>query len=60
MESNKIPFPNVILYKKKEVWFYFPSGYPTTMIVGVLMKKYFPDDWKGHIASKEKFESLKS
>ena len=58
MKSNKIHYPHVIIETKKEVWFYISSGYPTTMIVGVLMKKYFPEDWKGYIASKEKFKIL--
>ena len=44
--------------EKKEVYFHFVSGYPTTMIVPHLMKKYYPSDWTGHIASKEYYERM--
>ena len=37
---------------------HFESGYPTTMIVPHLMEKYYPDDWTGHIVSKEYLERL--
>ena len=48
-----IRYPHFEIPEKKEVYFYFVSGFPTTMIVPHLMKKYYPSDWTGHIASKE-------
>ena len=54
-----IKYPHFEDSEKKEVYFYFVSGYPTTMIVPHLMEKYYPDDWTGHIVSKENLERLK-
>ena len=54
-----IKYPHFEDPEKKEVYFYFVSGYPTTMIVPYLMKKYYPSDWTGHIVSKEYLERLK-
>lgn len=53
-----IKYPHFEDPEKKEVYFYFVSGYPTTMIVPHLMEKYYPDDWTGHIVSKEYLERL--
>jgi len=44
--------PYIILHEEKEVLFYIPSGFPTTMIVPTLMRKHFPDDYKGLVISK--------
>ena len=54
-----IKYPHFEDPDKKEVYFHFVSGYPTTMIVPHLMKKYYPSDWTGHIVSKEYLERLK-
>lgn len=54
-----IKYPHFEDPEKKEVYFHFVSGYPTTMIVPHLMKKYYPSDWTGHIVSKEYLERLK-
>ena len=56
LKVNKINFEDP---EKKEVYFYFVSGYPTTMIVPHQMEKYYPNDWTGHIVSKEYLERLK-
>jgi len=54
-----IKYPHFEDPEKKDVYFHFVSGYPTTMIVPHLMKKYYPSDWTGHIVSKEYLERLK-
>lgn len=54
-----IKYPHFEDPEKKEVYFHFVSGYPTTMIVPHLMKKYYPSDWTGHIVSKEYLDRLK-
>ena len=48
---RKIPYRCVVDDEKKEV--YFNLNFPATMILKSIMKKYFPDDYKGYIASKE-------
>tara|TARA_B100000214_G_scaffold233203_1_gene170264 strand:+ start:327 stop:512 length:186 start_codon:yes stop_codon:yes gene_type:complete len=54
-----IRYPHFEFPDEKKVYFYFVSGYPTTMIVPHLMEKYYPSDWTGHIASKEMYERMK-
>tara|TARA_S200000501_G_scaffold327693_1_gene327099 strand:+ start:237 stop:434 length:198 start_codon:yes stop_codon:yes gene_type:complete len=49
--SRKIPYQCIVNEDKKEV--YFNLNYPSTLILKSAMKKYFPDDYKGYIASKE-------
>jgi hypothetical protein len=49
--SRKIPFDCKVNHKKKEV--YFNLSFPTTMIITSVMKKYFPSDYKGFVASRE-------
>tara|TARA_B100000575_G_scaffold131950_1_gene105045 strand:- start:680 stop:865 length:186 start_codon:yes stop_codon:yes gene_type:complete len=53
-----IRYPHFEFPDEKKVYFYFVSGYPTTMIVPHLMEKYYPSDWTGHIASKEMYERM--
>jgi hypothetical protein len=48
---RKIPFRCIVNDKKKEV--YFNLNFPSTMIISFAMKKYFPDDYKGFVASRE-------
>ena len=45
LEGTGMP-PTVVLDDKKEVIFYIPNGYPTTLAIPNLMKS-FPDDYRG-------------
>lgn len=45
LEGTGMP-PTVVLDDEKEVIFYIPNGYPTTLGIPNWMK-YFPDDYKG-------------
>ena len=52
-------FPHIVIEEKKEVYFRIESGFPSTMAVTPIMKKHFPSDYKGYIASKKSWERLK-
>ena len=53
-----ITYPHFEIPEEKKVYLYFESGFPTTMTVPLLMKKYYPSDWTGHIASKKYYEQM--
>ncbi len=38
--------PYVIVDEDKKVLFYIPNGFPTTLIIPSLMKKYFPEGYR--------------
>ena len=56
--KSRIPFPNVVLDEKKDVYFRIVSGFPATLAVTPIMKEHFPSDYKGYIASPECWERL--
>ena len=56
--KNPIPFPHFVLDKKKEVYFRIVSGFPAKLAVKPIMREHFPDDFKGIIASVQKWEKL--
>ncbi len=43
---NGIP-PYVVLDKEKKVMFHIPNGFPTTIIIPSLMRKHFPEGYRG-------------
>ena len=45
--KNPIPFPHIVLDKKKLVYFRIVSGFPATLAVKPIMREHFPDDYKG-------------
>ena len=49
-------FPHIVDDEKREVYFFIKSGFPSTLAVTPIMKKYFPSDYKGYIASKESWK----
>ena len=49
----------IVNHPKKEVYFYIPNGYPTTMGIPTWMRK-FPEGYKGIvIKNKDFFDQLK-
>ena len=56
--KNPIPFPHIVLEKNKVVYFRIVSGFPATLAVKPIMREHFPDDYKGYIASDEKWKEL--
>ena len=46
LEGTGMP-PHFVDEKKKEVTFYIPGGFPTTMLIPSWMK-FFPPDYKGY------------
>ena len=53
-----ISFPHFINHKKKEVYLYIESGFPTTMAVPKIVKKKYPG-YKAILVSKEYLIKLK-
>ena len=56
--KNPIPFPHVVILKRKEVYFKIDSGWPASLTIKPIMREHFPDDFKGIIASVETWEKL--
>ena len=56
--KNPIPFPHIVLSKRKEVYFKIDSGWPATLTIKPIMREHFPDDFKGIIASVKTWERL--
>ena len=56
--KNPIPFPHIVLHKKKVVYFRIVSGFPATLAVKPIMREHFPDEYKGIIASDKTWEKL--
>lgn len=54
--KNIPPVRHIVLPEKREVWFVGSS----TLAMGLkgIMKKYFPEDYKGCLASQEHFDEL--
>ena len=50
-------FPHIVIEDKKEIWIYVASGFPTTLAVPILMKRYYPN-YESCICNKETFLSL--
>ena len=49
----------IVNHQKKEVYFYIPNGYPTTMGIPTWMRK-FPEGYHGIvIKNKDYFDQLK-
>ena len=48
--KNPIPFPHIVLDKKKLVYFRIVSGFPATLAVKPIKREHFPDEYKGIIA----------
>ena len=56
--KNPIPFPHIVKFEKKEVYFKIDSGWPATLTIKPIMREHFPDDFKGIIASVKTWEKL--
>ena len=56
--KNPIPFPHIVLAKKKAVYFRIVSGFPASLAVKPIMREHFPNDYKGYIASDKTWEEL--
>ena len=56
--KNPIPFPYIVLCKKKIVYFRIVSGFPAALAVKPIMREHFPDDYQGIIASDQIWEEL--
>ena len=56
--KNPIPFPHVVKWNKKEVYFKIDSGWPASLAIKPIMREHFPDDFKGIIASFKTWEKL--
>ena len=56
--KNPIPFPHIVILKRKEVYFRIDSGWPASLTIKPIMREHFPDDFKGIIASVENWEKL--
>ena len=56
--KNPIPFPHIVILKRKEVYFRIDSGWPASLTIKPIMREHFPDDFKGIIASVETWEKL--
>ena len=57
-DKNPIPFPHIVLEKKREVYFKINSLWPASLAIKPIMREHFPDDFKGYIASDETWEKL--
>ena len=56
--KNPIPFPHIVIWENKEVYFKIDSGWPASLTVKPIMREHFPDDFTGIIASVETWEKL--
>ena len=56
--KNPIPFPHVVKWNKKEVYFKIDSGWPASLAIKPIMREHFPDDFKGIVASVKTWEKL--
>tara|TARA_B100000900_G_scaffold399146_1_gene401346 strand:+ start:114 stop:377 length:264 start_codon:yes stop_codon:yes gene_type:complete len=56
--KNPIPFPHIVISKRKEVYFKIDSGWPASLTVKPIMREHFPDDFTGIIASIKTWEKL--
>ena len=56
--KNPIPFPHIVIWEKKEVYFKIDSGWPASLTVKPIMREHFPDDFKAIIASTKTWEKL--
>jgi len=56
--KNPIPFPHIVISKRKEVYFKIDSGWPASLTVKPIMREHFPDDFTGIIASVKTWEKL--
>ena len=57
-DKNPIPFPHIVVLKKKEVYFKVNSGWPASLTIKPIMREHFPDDFTGIIASVTTWEKL--
>ena len=57
VHKNIPPFRHLVIPEKEEVWFVGSSA--LAMGLKGIMKKYFPEGYKGCLASVEHFEELK-
>ena len=58
--KNPIPFPHIVIWEKKEVYFKIDSGWPASLAVKPIMREHFPDNFRGIIASVKTWEKLMS
>ena len=56
--KNPIPFPHIVKWEKKEVYFKIDSGWPASLTIKPIMREHFPDDFIGIIASIKTWEQL--
>ena len=56
--KNPIPFPHVVLEKKKKVYFRINYGFPAILAIKPIMREHFPNDFQGHIASDKTWKEL--
>ena len=56
--KKPIPFPHIVVEKKKEVYFRITSGWPATLTVKPIMREHFSDDYKGYVASDKTWRKL--
>ena len=48
--KNPIPFPHIVLPKKKVFYFRIVSEFPAILAIRPIMWEHFPDEYKGIIA----------
>ena len=53
--KNPIPFPHIVLHKKKVFYFRIVSEFPAILAIRPIMWEHFPDEYKGIIASDNKY-----
>ena len=56
--KNPIPFPHIVKWEKKKVYFKIDSGWPASLTIKPIMREHFPDDFIGIIASIKTWEQL--
>ena len=56
--KNPIPFPHIVIWENKEVYFKIDSGWPASLAIKPIMREHFPDDFTGIIASAKTWEEL--
>ena len=56
--KNPIPFPHIVIWEKKKVYFKIDSGWPASLTIKPIMREHFPDDFIGIIASIKTWEQL--
>ena len=56
--KNPIPFPHIVIWENKQVYFKIDSGWPASLAIKPIMREHFPDDFTGIIASIKTWEKL--